>query len=46
MVIKLQGTTNVLIMNGMDTREIREKFGLSQERFAKILGVTARTVQN
>jgi DNA-binding XRE family transcriptional regulator len=33
-------------MNGMDTREIREKFGLSQERFAKILGVTARTVQN
>lgn len=46
MVIKLQGITNVLIMNGMDTREIREKFGLSQERFAKILGVTARTVQN
>ena len=46
MVIKLQGITNVLIMNGMNTREIREKFGLSQERFAKILGVTARTVQN
>ena len=46
MVIKLQGVTNILIMNGMDTREIREKFGLSQERFAKILGVTARTVQN
>lgn len=46
MVIKLQGITNVLIMNGMETREIREKFGLSQERFAKILGVTTRTVQN
>lgn len=46
MVIKLQAITNILIMNGMDTREIREKFGLSQERFAKILGVTARTVQN
>lgn len=46
MVIKLQGITNVLIMNGMDTRELREKFGLSQERFAKLLGVTARTVQN
>ncbi len=46
MVIKLQGVTNILIMNGMETREIREKFGLSQERFAKLLGVTARTVQN
>ena len=46
MVIKLQGITNVLIMNGMETREFREKFGLSQERFAKILGVTTRTVQN
>lgn len=46
MVIKLQGITNILIMNGMETREIREKFGLSQERFAKILGVTTRTVQN
>ena len=46
MVIKLQGATNILIMNGMETREIREKFGLSQERFAKILGVTTRTVQN
>ena len=46
MVIKLQGVTNILIMNGMETRELREKFGLSQERFAKLLGVTARTVQN
>ena len=46
MVIKLQGITNVLIMNEMETREIREKFGLSQERFAKLLGVTTRTVQN
>lgn len=46
MVIKLQGVTNIIIMNGMETREIREKFGLSQERFAKLLGVTARTVQN
>lgn len=46
MVIKLQGITNVLIVNEMETREIREKFGLSQERFAKLLGVTTRTVQN
>ena len=46
MIIKLQGITNVLIMNEMETREIREKFGLSQERFAKLLGVTTRTVQN
>ena len=46
MVVKLQGVTNILIMNGMETRELREKFGLSQERFAKLLGVTARTVQN
>ena len=33
-------------MNGIETKELREKFGLSQERFAKLLGVTARTVQN
>lgn len=46
MVIKLQDVTNILIMNEMETRELREKFGLSQERFAKLLGVTARTVQN
>lgn len=46
MVIKLQDVTNILIMNGIEIREIREKFGLSQERFAKLLGVTARTVQN
>nr|DAT47406.1 MAG TPA: putative transcriptional regulator [Caudoviricetes sp.] len=46
MIIKLQGITNTLIMNGIETREIREKFGLSQERFAKLLGVTTRTVQN
>ena len=46
MVIKLQGVANILIMNRMETRELREKFGLSQERFAKLLGVTARTVQN
>ena len=46
MIIKLQGVANILIMNGMETRELREKFGLSQERFAKLLGVTARTVQN
>ena len=46
MVIKLQVITNTLIMNGIETKELREKFGLSQERFAKLLGVTARTVQN
>ena len=46
MVIKLQGITNTLIMNGLETKEVREKFGLSQERFAKLLGVTTRTVQN
>lgn len=46
MIIKLQGVANILIMNGMETRELRGKFGLSQERFAKLLGVTARTVQN
>lgn len=46
MIIKLQGVANILIMNGMETKELREKFGLSQERFAKLLGVTARTVQN
>lgn len=33
-------------MNGLETKEVREKFGLSQERFAKLLGVTTRTVQN
>ena len=46
MVIKLQGINNTLIMNGLETKEVREKFGLSQERFAKLLGVTTRTVQN
>lgn len=46
MIIKLQGITNTLIMNGLETKEVREKFGLSQERFAKLLGVTTRTVQN
>lgn len=46
MVIKLQGITNTLIMNGLETKEVREKLGLSQERFAKLLGVTTRTVQN
>ena len=46
MVTKLQGTTNTLIMNGLETKEVREKLGLSQERFAKLLGVTTRTVQN
>lgn len=30
----------------METKEVREKLGLSQERFAKLLGVTTRTVQN
>ena len=33
-------------MNGLETKEVREKLGLSQERFAKLLGVTTRTVQN
>lgn len=33
-------------MNELEVKEIREKMGLSQERFAKLLGVTARTVQN
>lgn len=46
MIIKLQGINNTLIMNGLETKEVREKFGLSQERFAKLLGVTTRTVQN
>ena len=46
MVIKLQGITNTFIMNGLETKEVREKLGLSQERFAKLLGVTTRTVQN
>lgn len=46
MIIKLQGITNTLIMNGLETKEVREKLGLSQERFAKLLGVTTRTVQN
>ena len=46
MVIKLQGITNVLIMNGLETSEMREIFGLYQERIDKILGVTTRTVQN
>lgn len=46
MVIKLQIVTNTLIMNGLETKEVREKLGLSQERFAKLLGITTRTVQN
>lgn len=33
-------------MNEVEVKEIREKMGLSQEKFAKLLGVTARTVQN
>lgn len=33
-------------MNGLETKEVREKLGLSQERFAKLLGITTRTVQN
>lgn len=36
----------LLNMNEVEVKEIREKMGLSQERFAKLLGVTARTVQN
>ena len=33
-------------MNEVEVKEIREKMGISKERFAKLLGVTARTVQN
>lgn len=33
-------------MNKVEVKEIREKMGISQEKFAKLLGVTARTVQN
>ena len=33
-------------MNDLDVKEIREKFGLSQEKLAKLLGVTTRTIQN
>lgn len=37
---------NILNMSKLNVREIREKLALSQERFAKLLGVTTRTVQN
>ena len=30
----------------IDVRAIREKVGISQEEFAKLLGVSSRTVQN
>lgn len=33
-------------MSDLDVKEIREKLKMSQERFAKLLGVTSRTVQN
>lgn len=33
-------------MSELEVKGIREKMGLSQERFAKLLGVTTRTVQN
>lgn len=32
-------------MNKVDVKELRERMGLSQEKFAKRLGVTPRTVQ-
>lgn len=33
-------------MNEIDVKELREKLGISQEKLAKLLGITARTVQN
>lgn len=33
-------------MNEVEVKEIIEKMGVSQEKFAKLLGVSARTIQN
>lgn len=33
-------------INDLDTKQIRKNLGLTQEKFAEILGVHARTVQN
>lgn len=46
LLTKTQNLFKMLIMNELEVKEIREKMGFSQERFAKILGVTARTIQN
>ena len=46
MVVKLQIIVNRLVMNGIDVKEMRDKFGMSQESFAKIIGVASRTIQN
>lgn len=39
-------TCKFLIMSDFDIRKIRKELGLSQEDFAKKLGVTTRTIQN
>ncbi len=33
-------------INDLDAKQIRERLGMTQEKFAEILGVHARTVQN
>lgn len=33
-------------MNELEIKDVRKKMGISQERFAKVLGVTSRTIQN
>lgn len=33
-------------MNELEIKDVRKKMGVSQERFAKVLGVTSRTIQN
>ena len=47
MQAKVRKLYNHLNMNDLiDVRAIREKVGISQEEFAKLLGVSSRTVQN